>query len=233
MMKRLRIQTAPLLLFLLAAVMLTSWSAPADATPVWGTSALDSLEGSRSGNQLGGSGAWAKSEAQYFSISWDIVQNQNASFTYQYTLNFKNTEAGVNQEAKPSHFILEITEGVDRIDDLIAYTYTENDSNPNMPNKLYGVKFDYGSWTYTLTTSRSPVWGNFYAKDGNAGDLGKNAIWNAGLEYEDYMTKETLTSDYFIVRPDGAAMAHAPEPSTLLLVGAGLAGLAFARKRRK
>ena len=65
--------------------------------------------------------------------------------------------------------------------------FTPGGSNPGMPGDLYGLKFDgddgFDETTVTVSfdSNRGPVWGDFYAKDGMAGAVKFNAIWNEGF----------------------------------------------------
>jgi hypothetical protein len=87
-----------------------------------------------------------------------------------------------------------------------------------MPFTFNGVKIqDFtnpANAVITFDSTRAPMWGNFYVKDGKDKGVDVTA-WNKG--------------DYKIGVPDTAT---APIPSTILLVGAGgLLLLAGQRKR--
>lgn len=182
-------------------------AAPALAVPIWGTSGLGELTGSRDSTATGGvtgTKAWANGG---FNIAWDIQFDDNTDqWTYQYHLTTSAKDI--------SHWLLEVTEDSDSV--LVApgssaavspTTYSPSDpgkSNPLLPNSLFGVKFDYGDTdeVYTLVTDRAPVYGVFYAKDGKDG--GKDVVaWSNALASSDYKTSESLTLTDFIVRPNG------------------------------
>ena len=234
---------------LLAALLLTVSARPAEAVAIWGTDASSALEGERdssTGGGITGNGAW---DSGNFSLSW-LITHDDGIWTYVYTATITTKDI--------SHFILEVTEDLFDFNILegsssgFAYengndasiqgpatyqTSGTSGTNPNMPNSIYGIKFDYGTDTdahiysaiYTIVTDRAPVWGVFYAKDGNAGDPLPTA-WSNALAYGDYRTNDGLSYQDFIVRPNG--VHPVPEPSTFLLVGFGVAGLIFCARRR-
>jgi hypothetical protein len=65
----------------------------------------------------------------------------------------------------------------------------QGNSNPGLPAAIFGVSIpgmntvvdDLGLvTTFSFTTTHEPVWGDFYAKDGNAGGV-ENYAYNAGF----------------------------------------------------
>lgn len=125
-------------------------------------------------------------------------------------------------------------------------TYSPSDpgqSNPGLPGDIYGLKFA-GSASATdticLLSDIEPTWRDAYAKDGDAGNSGTNAIWNAGFLAADpivpYTTDPTDASvNFHILGPDSdpGGGELIPEPSALALVVLGaVGGIVNTRRRR-
>jgi hypothetical protein len=121
-------------------------------------------------------------------------------------------------------------------------------SNPALPSSIHGMKFTPATGTkdfkFTFYSDRAPVWGDFYAKDGN--DTPANAAWDSGLAtlgtpYPNCDSDPTAAPangsvDNNILRPDGTATnGGVPEPATII-VWSLLGSLAIAagwRQRRR
>ena len=191
-----------------------------------------------------------------FRITWDIELGDDGLWGYEYTLT--NADGG-GLVANPavSHWILEVSSSVSgdvAHEDYWGNYFTfdpstsvefgdwsaEHPSNPGMPEgtSIYGFKFDWGqpdesddfALHYGFSTTKAPVWGDFYAKDG-----GGTLAYNTGLLDPDVQP----TSPYinWIASPDtlgvGPSEVVIPEPGTAVLaIGAVLAGV-FARRRRR
>lgn len=176
-------------------------------------------------SSLNASSVWSNGS----SIEWNIEQNFDNSWNYEYNIAVEDKDI--------SHVIIEVTPNAAKSDfynfnngdysgiEVGLFASNEN-SNPNMPTDIYGIKFegyykDSTNWTISFDTMRTPVWGDFYAKDGRS-DGEWITMWNDGFESEDNSQKH-------IMRPNGKDVA-VPEPGSMILIGIGLAGVATWRK---
>jgi len=107
-------------------------------------------------------------------------------------------------------------------------TYSDDDqgqSNPNMPGSMYGIKFEGGEETTSLTiefdSNRMPVWGDFYAKSGKT-DGEDNTVFNTG-----FLVEPDVELNHIVV-PDSLI----PAPGSFLLATIGIGSVAWLRRRR-
>jgi hypothetical protein len=152
---------------------------------------------------------WANAST---SLRWEVTQVGNV-WQYQYTFNVINRNI--------SHLILETSTGIVLGTDIYGYVLTgsqtpvgpqtwedQGASNPNMPTGgVYGIKFntlDPGTknWVIQFTSTRRPVWGDFYARDG-----GNETVINSGFtggtsNPTDYVNRDGTASDNRLAVPD-------------------------------
>ena len=140
-----------------------------------------------------------------------------------------------------SHFIVAISPDVTERDfwgangaPISIATYDpSNPSNPGLPSAFFGLKLDYEGNYFTFNSSRAPVWGDFYIKDGifDGDDV---YAYNTTFGLPDPTDDPADGSiNNKILRPD-THTDMIPEPSSMLLLGSalGMAGV-IRRFRRK
>jgi hypothetical protein len=182
--------------------------------------------------------AWVSYSANPSTVSWTVTKNANDTWHYDYTL--------IVPIGEPSHIIIEASHPEFTAADLLNPSdpwgtidvgwqqYSGNKPpNPGMPASIYGIKFEAGTWGLTarvqFDSPRTPVWGDFYAKDGRVEGIW-NAVWNHGFSDPDPQLPASSGSiNHHILRPD----AIVPEPSAMFAFATGLVGVAGYLVRRR
>jgi hypothetical protein len=154
-----------------------------------------------------GTGQWIKTGPT--TIEWIVTPGEGCAWHYAYTF--------THPEGATSHFILETSGNFTDVDiwgvsgdvsEVEIGMHHVGGANPTMPEHVYGVKFgtDGLSTHIEFDSSRLPMWGDFYSKDGVAGGAGMNSAWNAGFTVDD--------ADPELPVQDGSIDCHILVPDT-------------------
>lgn len=192
-----------------------------------------------SDGELVANGDWANVNTY---LDYTVTGLQDGWWAYSYTLN-------VGRSGEISHLIIEVSENATQgefrnwsYDNVAFDDYSGGNGNPGLPYTLNGIKFDETagtSLTVSFESSHAPMWGDFYAKDGQATSGGFNFVYNAGIDgvmgsvylgpdfdgvqYPSPYPNKILVPDTITV-PDGGA--------TAALVGLGILGLGYISRRK-
>lgn len=172
------------------------------------------------------------------SIEWEVTDNANGTWTYWYQLIVPEKDIGnLIIEVSPGFSSNDVTEwiqgGEGDIDDYSAASM--GSSNPDMPSEMRGIKWEGDestTMTVEFTSTRAPVWGDFYAKDGTVGtgppphtDV---TVWNTG-----FTNPDIDSSDGHIAVPDTTGpVTVIPSPGALLLGSLGTTFIGWLRWRK-
>ncbi len=190
-----------------------------------GTALAEPITGSIDAGSNGGltaTGAWTP-EAR---LSWEVSEAGGVwTYDYDFTLPDKDNSHSIFG-VSPAFTTENILEGTTSSWEFGIWG-DQGNSNPGIPESLYGIKFDGSGLedSFTIVTDRAPMWGSFYAKDGRDGET-QEWVYAHNNSFGEYSN-----ADIYGDAPNGFAMVpntaatNVPEPGTLAMMGLGLAGL--------
>lgn len=188
------------------------------------------------GDYLFATGGWAEGSGS--TLSWTASDEDPSSNYWTYTYTFTVPQKEI------SHVIIQVSDdfldsNIKGISPVGAVTelglYDESNGNPGMPSSIHGLKWDNLSgltYTFSITTDKAPMWGNFYAKDGVDNGIEVHAF-NTGFGTDPDQGSPWANgplidgTNAWLLVPD----TQVPIPASVLLLGSGLIGFIGLRKK--
>ncbi|MCD6174314.1 MAG: PEP-CTERM sorting domain-containing protein [Planctomycetes bacterium] len=183
-------------------------------------------------DELTASGDWL---ADGFTVAWDISPKGDGTWHYEYDFT-KSDGSPLTKDM--SHFIIQVSENFTCEDIfngsdggiIVGPEWSKIDkSNPGIPDLVWGVKIDgLEQNSFSFDSTRAPMWGDFYAKDGKAstGDV-KNYVHNSSFGKEVDNVNDYGADNAIGVDPDQTPLHKIlvpdtiPEPATMFILGLG------------
>jgi hypothetical protein len=197
-----------------------SWSEDIYATPNW----------NNSDTQL----SWIVTDTGLTADDGSIIWN----YEYTWSTSAKAMSHMIielsNEDVKITDFMVN---GVSGVGEYVIGTYSgANPSNPGMPGSMPGIKLDdlldSLTATFSFNTVNSPVWGDFYAKDGKVGGTDTIAYNLGFLDADPTAAPVNGSIDHHILRPDTITTRVPDCGMTATLMGIGILGLGFMTRRK-